>query len=113
MSHSYKTFVKYAMDMKTHHQIILAPACCCWQGVLVIPHCVKGGAIYSRNGNVDYTCRLTKTCKINPLPQPTMHYALTIRTVHFSLKNSDCKNIPNHRLPLVSSLGSPQDTPVP
>jgi hypothetical protein len=22
-----------------------------------------------------------------------MHYALTIRTVHFSLKNSDCKNI--------------------
>jgi hypothetical protein len=30
--HSYKTFVKNAMDMKTHSQIILATSCCCWQG---------------------------------------------------------------------------------
>ena len=42
------------------------------------------------------TVLLTITCKINPLPWPTIHYALTIRTAHFSLKSSDYKNLPNH-----------------
>ena len=29
MSHRNETFVKNAMDMKTHHQIVLATECCC------------------------------------------------------------------------------------